>query len=420
METWHYTYVNPKTGKGWTDEEEKVIAGFTADGCGRMEAIRRLRRGQINGTITVPSDSTPAANSPVGTLMVKVLEKYPGMSFEDARAKANALIQESAGRRTFVMPKVLSESEQAEQKERLKTAWKPCIAADAAMTEITQVSEVSDVEVSDTSGKYLTRRADGTVRSFETEAEFDAYVAPYLELKAKPVAMEIAQEVSSAPVESSTLQNEFLGHFDEVITAEDKGIIAPELSQKVDSSAALEILDSVLIPKPKGRPRAQTRISEAARKALYRARNKEANDTDAEAALDAPPPRDYATPARAVRRKAQPKQVPDGFLAEAILRQFDKCIYCDRPFGSMVIRGEKLIRLTPDKEHFSPKAQRTNNSQENIFAACQICNRIKSSFLFDTIDAAKEFIAKELIRLGWKSAPPLIPLRANLQLFSLN
>ena len=27
---------------------------------------------------------TPPVNSPVGTLMVKVLEKYPGMSFENA------------------------------------------------------------------------------------------------------------------------------------------------------------------------------------------------------------------------------------------------------------------------------------------------------------------------------------------------
>jgi hypothetical protein len=66
---------------------------------------------------------TPAANSPVGVIMVKVLEKYSTLSFDQARTKANLLIQESAGRRRFVLPRVLSESELAEQKERLKTAW---------------------------------------------------------------------------------------------------------------------------------------------------------------------------------------------------------------------------------------------------------------------------------------------------------
>jgi hypothetical protein len=68
---------------------------------------------------------TPAANSPVGTLMVKVLEKYPGMSFEDARKKAHVLLWEAAGKKRFNMPRVLSEQELAEQKERLKSAWKP-------------------------------------------------------------------------------------------------------------------------------------------------------------------------------------------------------------------------------------------------------------------------------------------------------
>lgn len=75
---------------------------------------------------------TPSANSPVGTIMVKVLEKYPGMSFEAARAKAHCLILESAGKKRFNLPRVLSEVELAEQKERLKTAWKPPLFATGA------------------------------------------------------------------------------------------------------------------------------------------------------------------------------------------------------------------------------------------------------------------------------------------------
>jgi hypothetical protein len=80
---------------------------------------------------------TPSANSPMGTIMVKVLEKYPGITFEDARAKAHCLILESAGKKRFNLPRVLSEAELAEQKERLKTAWKPRIVPNAGVSSTT-------------------------------------------------------------------------------------------------------------------------------------------------------------------------------------------------------------------------------------------------------------------------------------------
>ena len=80
---------------------------------------------------------TPAANSTVGTLMVKILEKYPDMSFEAARKKAHVLLWESAGKKRFNLPRVLSEAELAEQKERLKTAWKPRTVPDAAISSTT-------------------------------------------------------------------------------------------------------------------------------------------------------------------------------------------------------------------------------------------------------------------------------------------
>lgn len=80
---------------------------------------------------------TPSRNSPVGTVMVKVLEKFPGMTFEEARAKANALIQESAGKKRFAMPKVLSEVELVEQKKRLKSVWKPLVRVNPAISSTT-------------------------------------------------------------------------------------------------------------------------------------------------------------------------------------------------------------------------------------------------------------------------------------------
>jgi hypothetical protein len=41
---------------------------------------------------------TPAAGSPVGVMMVRVLAKNPSMSFEDALAQAKSLPRQAAGR----------------------------------------------------------------------------------------------------------------------------------------------------------------------------------------------------------------------------------------------------------------------------------------------------------------------------------
>jgi hypothetical protein len=48
-------YLNPETGKGWTPEEEKIIAGIMVEqNCDRMEAIRAARRGWIIGETRPP------------------------------------------------------------------------------------------------------------------------------------------------------------------------------------------------------------------------------------------------------------------------------------------------------------------------------------------------------------------------------
>ena len=61
---------------------------------------------------------TPSAGSPVGILMVRVLEKFPGISFEEARARANDLLHTVAGWKKYQMPKVLSTEEEAAEKSR--------------------------------------------------------------------------------------------------------------------------------------------------------------------------------------------------------------------------------------------------------------------------------------------------------------
>jgi hypothetical protein len=63
---------------------------------------------------------TPASGSPVGVLMVRVLEKNPGMTFEEARNESNALLDRAAGRKFYEIPRVLSQEERTRETERLR------------------------------------------------------------------------------------------------------------------------------------------------------------------------------------------------------------------------------------------------------------------------------------------------------------
>jgi hypothetical protein len=81
-----------------------------------------------------------------------------------------------------------------------------------------------------------------------------------------------------------------------------------------------------------------------------------------------------------------------------------------------VIRGEKVSVLKATLEHFMPQAQRLSNTEENIYAACNVCNGAKSSFPFDTVHAAKAWLQKEWNRLGWTDAPLLVPFKRTLPL----
>lgn len=66
---------------------------------------------------------TPAPNSPVGALMLRVMRKNPGMNLEEARVQANQLLERAASRRKYTSPRVLSSEEQARERIRLKSAF---------------------------------------------------------------------------------------------------------------------------------------------------------------------------------------------------------------------------------------------------------------------------------------------------------
>ena len=72
---------------------------------------------------------TPAPGSPVGALMVKVIEKNPGISFEEARTQANALLDKAAGKWRYRVPTVYSPEEMENRRESLRKAFNPLAKA---------------------------------------------------------------------------------------------------------------------------------------------------------------------------------------------------------------------------------------------------------------------------------------------------
>jgi len=67
---------------------------------------------------------TPAADSPVARVMLKVIEKFPELTLSAAREKAQELMLEQSGKRVFKSPRVLSVEEQATQEAASAAYWK--------------------------------------------------------------------------------------------------------------------------------------------------------------------------------------------------------------------------------------------------------------------------------------------------------
>ena len=81
--------------------------------------------------------------------------------------------------------------------------------------------------------------------------------------------------------------------------------------------------------------------------------------------------------------------------------QGGRCFYCGSRFGTYVTRKGRLRPLRPAWDHVIPYVYLQANPDTNWVAACQICNHIKSDRMFQTVEAAREYIARRRARLGW-------------------
>lgn len=86
-----------------------------------------------------------------------------------------------------------------------------------------------------------------------------------------------------------------------------------------------------------------------------------------------------------------------------LAEQDNRCIYCGAVLDGLAWNRRKVkyfdIRINFD--HFICWKYSRDSHKANIVAACHICNGLKGSKYFDTVEAAREFILERRIKKGW-------------------
>ena len=104
------------------------------------------------------------------------------------------------------------------------------------------------------------------------------------------------------------------------------------------------------------------------------------------------------------------RTIYESFLLRAIERQGHQCAYCTLPFGSVVYVPKHHNNLTSAEvilvavaDHWIPWAIGGDGREDNCVAACEVCNRLKSDNVYDSLQSASRDILIQKMRRGHKT-----------------
>lgn len=82
-----------------------------------------------------------------------------------------------------------------------------------------------------------------------------------------------------------------------------------------------------------------------------------------------------------------------------------RCAYCCLKLGSVVKRKARLIVLDANYDHFVPFSYGESNYRFNYVLSCNVCNELKSTDIYDSIQDVTNGIAKarEKYLLVWET-----------------
>lgn len=104
----------------------------------------------------------------------------------------------------------------------------------------------------------------------------------------------------------------------------------------------------------------------------------------------------------AVRKRKLPSKAEQDRILES---QERRCLYCGLAFGELVARKSGALKMTTLRicwDHFTPWVHTYDNAATNFVAACQICNAMKGSLVFENKEQAIQKIRDKWSR-RWMS-----------------
>lgn len=87
------------------------------------------------------------------------------------------------------------------------------------------------------------------------------------------------------------------------------------------------------------------------------------------------------------------RRIPSKHRQAQILElQQNKCLYCDKPFGTIYVRKGKLLFTKIHFDHLVPYSYTQSCKDSEFVAACNICNNIKSNKMFETVEEVFHYV----------------------------
>jgi 5-methylcytosine-specific restriction endonuclease McrA len=95
-------------------------------------------------------------------------------------------------------------------------------------------------------------------------------------------------------------------------------------------------------------------------------------------------------------------RAPAAAVRRALELQGNICLYCQIPIGTEILRRERLVRLRRHFDHFVPHAYSARNGASDFVIACHVCNTIKHSNMFATVEEARAYILPKREARGYE------------------
>lgn len=100
-------------------------------------------------------------------------------------------------------------------------------------------------------------------------------------------------------------------------------------------------------------------------------------------------PKRYRRESEAEPRKRRP---PKEYAEAQLKEQGNRCFWCGIEFGRRILRRGTPIKTELAWDHMIPFTYSNDNRTRNFVASCHVCNSIKGSLIFKTIEECRTYV----------------------------